>query len=141
MHLCSCIYFMHCNQKNVKIKHINTNLFKDLSGNTLAWNISLILTPYNSHKESSRPEVFCKKGVLRNFTKFTGKHLCKSLFFNEVADLRPATLLKKALAQEISREFFEISKNTFFTEHLWETASVTKNPVSKYINLPKTSLS
>ena len=25
---------------------------------------------------SSRPEVFYKKGVLRNFTKFTGKHLC-----------------------------------------------------------------
>ena len=24
----------------------------------------------------SRPEVFCKKGVLRNFAKFTGKHLC-----------------------------------------------------------------
>ena len=30
---------------------------------------------------SSRPEVFCKKGVLRNFTKFTGKHLCQSLLF------------------------------------------------------------
>ena len=29
---------------------------------------------------SSRPEVFCKKGVLRNFAKFTGKHLCQSLF-------------------------------------------------------------
>ena len=26
---------------------------------------------------SSRPVVFCKKGVLRNFTKFTGKHLCQ----------------------------------------------------------------
>ena len=25
---------------------------------------------------SSRPEVFIKKGVLRNFAKFTGKHLC-----------------------------------------------------------------
>ena len=24
---------------------------------------------------SSRPEVFCKKGVLKNFAKFTGKHL------------------------------------------------------------------
>ena len=24
---------------------------------------------------SSRPEVFCRKGVLRNFAKFTGKHL------------------------------------------------------------------
>ena len=24
----------------------------------------------------SRPEVLCKKDVLRNLTKFTGKHLC-----------------------------------------------------------------
>ena len=31
------------------------------------------------------PEVFYKKGVLKNFTKFTGKHLCQSLFFNKVA--------------------------------------------------------
>ena len=30
---------------------------------------------------SSHPEVFCKKGVLRNFAKFTGKHLCQSFFF------------------------------------------------------------
>ena len=34
---------------------------------------------------NSHPEVFCKKGVLRNFVKFTGKHLCQSLFFNKVA--------------------------------------------------------
>ena len=40
---------------------------------------------------SSRPQEFCKKGVLRNFTKFTGKHLCQSLFFNKVAGLRSAT--------------------------------------------------
>ena len=38
-----------------------------------------------------------KKGVFRNFAKFTGKYLCQSLFFNKVADLRPATLLKKRL--------------------------------------------
>ena len=36
---------------------------------------------------SSRPEVFCKNSVLRNFTKFTGKHLCQSLFLNKVAGL------------------------------------------------------
>ena len=36
-----------------------------------------------------------KKGVLRNFAKFTAKHLCQNLFFNKVAGLRPATLLKK----------------------------------------------
>ena len=32
---------------------------------------------------SSRPEVFCKKGVLRNFAKFTGKNPCQSLFFRK----------------------------------------------------------
>ena len=46
---------------------------------------------------SSRPEVFFKKGVLKNFGKFTGKHLCQSLFFNKVAEVRPETLLKKRL--------------------------------------------
>ena len=29
-------------------------------------------------------EVFCKKDVIRNFAKFTGKHLCHSLFLNKV---------------------------------------------------------
>ena len=43
------------------------------------------------------PEVFYKKGVLRKLSKFTGKHLCQSLFFNKAAGLRPATLLKKRL--------------------------------------------
>ena len=38
-----------------------------------------------------------KKGVLRNFTKFTGKHLRQSLFFNKIVSLSPATLLKKRL--------------------------------------------
>ena len=46
---------------------------------------------------SSDSEVFYKKGVLRNFAKFTGKHLCQRLFFNKVAGLRPATLLEKRL--------------------------------------------
>ena len=68
---------------------------------------------------SSHQRCSIKKGVLRNFAKFTGKHLCQSLFFNKVAGLRPATLLKKeTLAQVFSCEFYEISKNTIFTEHL-----------------------
>ena len=55
-------------------------------------------------------EVFCKKYVLKSFTKFTGKHLCQSLFFNKVAGLRPAK--KKTLAQVFSCKFCEIIKNT-----------------------------
>ena len=38
-----------------------------------------------------------KKGVLRNFTKFIGKHLWSSIFFNKVTGLRSITLLKKRL--------------------------------------------
>ena len=37
----------------------------------------------NKHKSSARstrPEVFCKKSGLRNFTKFPGKHLCQIFF-------------------------------------------------------------
>ena len=41
------------------------------------------------------PEVFCKKGVLKNFAEFTGIHMYQKLFLNKVAFLRPAALLKK----------------------------------------------
>ena len=46
---------------------------------------------------SSHPEVFCKKGVHKNFAKFTGKYLRQSPYFNKIAGLRPATSLKKRL--------------------------------------------
>ena len=64
-----------------------------------------------------------KKGVLRNFTKTTGKHLCQSLIFSKVAGLRSTTFLKETLAQVLSSEFCEFFRNTLFTEHLWTTAS------------------
>ena len=53
----------------------------------------------NNHRSSHR-RCSVRKVVLRNFAKFTGKHLCQS-------------------------EFCEISKKTF-TEHLWAAASETK---------------
>ena len=39
-------------------------------------------------------EVFYYKNVFKNFPKFKGKQLCRSLIINEVAALGPATLLK-----------------------------------------------
>ena len=47
--------------------------------------------------KSSYQRCSMKKGVLRNFTKFTVKYLCQSLFFNRVVGLRPVNLLKKRL--------------------------------------------
>ena len=40
------------------------------------------------------PEVFYKKGVLKNFVNLTEKHLCQSLFFNKVAVLPPEQKLE-----------------------------------------------
>ena len=68
----------------------------------------------------SRLEVFCKIGVLRNFTKSIGKHLCQSLFFNKAVGLRPATLLKKRLWHRcFPANFVKFLRTPFLTEHLW----------------------
>ena len=66
---------------------------------------------------SSRPEVYCKKGVLRNFVKLTGKHLCQSLFLNKVAGLRTATVLKKILLHRSFPVNFEKFLRTRFLQY------------------------
>ena len=63
--------------------------------------------------------MFCKKDVLRIFIKPTRIHLCQSLFFNKVAGLRPAALIKRGsgtgeLETQENCEFCEISKSAFF---------------------------
>ena len=55
-----------------------------------------------------------KKGVLENFTKFTVKHLYQRFFFNKVAGLRPATLLKKSLAQCFPVNFPKFLRTPFY---------------------------
>ena len=68
---------------------------------------------------SSCPEVFCEKSVLKNFAKFTGKHLRQSLFFNKVTGLRPATLLKKILWHRcFPVNFAKFLRTLFLTEQL-----------------------
>ena len=67
-------------------------------------------------KTNNRPEVFCKKVVLRNLAKFTEKHLYQSLFFNKAAGFAAEAcsfIKKETLAQVFSCEFWEISRNTF----------------------------
>ena len=78
---------------------------------------------------SSRRRCSIKKGVLRNFAKFTGKHLCQSLFFNKVASLRPATLSKKRLWYRCFLvNFAKFLRISFLTEHLRATASQVVKP-------------
>ena len=92
---------------------------------------------------TSCPELFCKKGALRNSTKLTGKHLCQSLFFKtklqawvkfkwrkslslfkKVSRLYGCSSTKKETPSWIfSCEFVKSLKNRFSTDHLQMTAS------------------
>ena len=66
--------------------------------------------------ENTRSEVVkrysVKKGVLKNFTKFIGKHVCQSLSFNKVAGLACNFIKKATVVQAYLCEFFDIFKNT-----------------------------
>ena len=57
---------------------------------------------------SSCPEVFCEKGVLRNFIQFAGKHLCQSLFLKE-----------KLWHRCFHMNFAKFLRTPFLAEHLW----------------------
>ena len=76
--------------------------------------------------------MFCKKGVLRNFANFTGKHLRQSLLLNKVAGLRSTILLKKKLwCRCFSVNFAKFLRTRFLIEHLrW----LDKKKISKKVN-------
>ena len=64
---------------------------------------------------SSRSEIFREKSGLKNFSKFTGKHLCQSLSFNKTE-----ILSKKRLGHRCFPVNFEkFLRTPIFIEHLW----------------------
>ena len=69
----------YCNVRNVKLK-----ILPYLKPGQISRMERFAKRVKSVNYGSSRPEVFCKKGVLRNFTKFTGKNPRQSLFFNKV---------------------------------------------------------
>ena len=73
------------------------------------------MSTWANHMIKQPPEVFYKKGVHKNFAKFTGKYVSRSLFINRVQ------------SRGFSFEFSEIFKNTFLTEHFRATASAQLN--------------
>ena len=68
---------------------------------------------WDNSSKKQQPEVFCKKRCSYKFHKIHRKTPEACNFIK-----------KESLAQVISCEFCEISKTTFFTEHLWATVSV-----------------
>ena len=70
------------------------------------------------YTEAATESVQWKKVFLKISQNSYGKHLCRSLVFNKLAGLRPATLLKKKFQN------CESFKNTFFIEHIGEKGLV-----------------
>ena len=96
-----------------KYRLINNKTFSKLRFSKFKKFVSrLVLEGSNSRRyhwiRSSRPEVCCKKGALKNFAKFTGKHLCRISF------------LKKRLWHScFPVNFAKFLWTPFFKEHLW----------------------
>ena len=75
--------------------------------------------------EAATVGVLGKKGVLKNFTNFTGKKTALESLFDKATGLKACSFIKKkTLIQVFSCEYFQISKNTYFEEHLRTTVSI-----------------
>ena len=73
-----------------------------------------------SKVRNSCSKVFCKKGVLTNFTKFTRKQLWQSLFFNKVAGLILQLYEKRGSGTGLFLWIFpKFLRTSFIIEHLW----------------------
>ena len=105
-------------------EHSFTEMLKDLTNKPTKKRLLFIQRVVLALDRSSHRRCSLKKGGLGIFAKFTGKHLCQSLFLIKLQVEACNFIKKEALAQVFFCEFCEISKNTFFTEHLRETACV-----------------
>ena len=80
--------------------------------NWLSWATDLLagtarrLLFFNRYYQNQPPEVFYKKGTLKIFSKFTGKHLCQRRFFNKLQAEVCNFIEKKTPAQVLSCEFW-----------------------------------
>ena len=107
---CFTQYYLSFYENVFSLFWLNIKLFKVsiLNSQIFLWPVLLLLWTkviYNEvnnkniiKRRRSRPEVFCKKGVVRNVAKFTGKQLYQSLIL---------------MTQVSFCEFREILMNTF----------------------------
>ena len=59
---------------------------------------------------SSHPEMFCQKDVLKNLSKIHKKHLCRSLFFNNVEGRKPETVRSSFWRCSVKMMFLKVSQ-------------------------------
>ena len=97
------------------ISNMNFCSLKNKDGTLIKtkYNVSLLKPKTPSLYRSNHRRCSLRKGILRNFAKFTGKHLCQGLFFNKVAGF--VTLLKSHFGMG-----FLLKICCIFSEHLFK---------------------
>ena len=116
------LFLFHLYLTLIATRHFSTISFGSISLQTAFNFITIFDTGSSQHTTSVRNiHQMCsvKKGVLRNFKKLTGNHLCQSLFlrpnnFNFIKKEARKFIKKETLAQVFRCELFKISRNTFF---------------------------
>ena len=102
----------------------------------------LIYTMFAGFFRISLPKVFCRKGVLINFAKLTGKHLCQSLFFNRVALKISAKFTGKHLCRslflnEVAALFYRTNRCRCFCRRSIELCIGTATELRRSLNTAK----
>ena len=93
------------------LKYVHLYIYVKFTTNTYTTQSQLMACMSRSSHQRCSIEI----GVLKNFTKFKGKHLRQSVFLNKVACLKPATLLKKRLwCRCFSSNFVKFLRTTFY---------------------------
>ena len=114
--------------ENLEYKSQNISFF-------CGWILNLRFSLWHQNQS---PEVICRKGVLKNFAIFIGKHMCRSLF---LIKLSTCSIFKNRLpTQVLSFKCGEIFKNTYFEKYLWTGASVALFVFQTAVVNPFTSL-
>ena len=110
-----------CHQPCLKLNFFPVDIFYENIGTVLCACSLLVLLRSLSFSGA-------EKDIFKSLAKFTEKHLCQGFYFNKVADLRPATLIKKRLWHNCFKTIFSWNNSrrllllplTLFQEH-WKS--------------------
>ena len=105
------------------------NFQKDVFYESLPLKLPVTFPENFSWTEAATRGVLCKK-VFLEISQISQENTCVRVSFLiklQASGLHASNFVKnETLAHVFSCEFCEISKNTFYTEHLWTTASIWK---------------
>ena len=108
-------FFNGSNTKHSRVEWVNP--FKNNVGSA-----QKPVNHFTNHRSSHR-RCPVKKGVLKNFAIFTGKHLCWSLLLIKSQAFSLATFIRRDSNKVFSCKYYEILRSTLLEEHMRTAAS------------------